>query len=136
MVFGPIYVPAAGLCPQTPKSLHYGTWGGFNYLKKQALAGHRAQIDNTSVAAWPLAILKDIQRACGHRCAPRVMGTGPVQFGTVFGSFFGVQKGWFLGPFTCRRLGFAPKPQSHCTMAPGGASISSKNKPGQGTGHK
>ena len=53
------------------------------------------------------------------------MGTGPLQFGTVFGSFFGVQKPRFLGPFTCRRLGFAPKPQSHCTMAPGGASISS-----------
>ena len=100
------------------------------------MAGHRAQIDNTSVAAWPLAILKDIQRACGHRCAPRVMGTGPLQFGTVFGSFFGVQKPRFLGPFTCRRLGFAPKPQSHCTMAPGGASITSKNKPWQGTGHK
>ena len=66
--------------PQTPKSLHYGTWGGFNYLKKQALAGHRAQIDNTSVAAWPLAILKDIQRACGHRCAPKVT----LQLGTVF----------------------------------------------------
>ena len=53
-----------------------------------------------------------------------------------FWFIFGVQKPRFLGPFTCRRLGFAPKPQSHCTMAPGGASITSKNKPWQGTGHK